>query len=1173
MACLNWQGVIEGEGLDSMPFSVFKRSRILAAVIAVATLSGTALSANIAFADSDSQPVFPHVEQSASVLPNPESGNSIVNASLTSTGSNAVQTSIRSSDGWSINPDHGPATGNTKVTLTRLPQGPTFSQVAFGEDFILLLASDGNLYGAGTNDTFILSPDSNLIQSDTPVLIKKPEGAPQDFTWKQICAGSRFAVALGSDNQLYSWGYNALGYLGIGSTTGPLVNWSYGTPQKVHLPQGVSDDFSWKQVIMRGDFTMAFGSDGNLYAWGGSYFGQLGNGTSQMEGNFTLVTSPIRVLNPSDAPTDFKWKQISVGKYSVMGLGSNNKLYAWGSYATGGGVPVTGGDTDDHPSKPTQVVNPDGESGDLMWKQFSAGQENMAAIDSNGRLFVWGMNYGQIPSAEKSQYVTKPTLVAPPADAPQGFTWTKVITADGAILAFGSNGVLYSWGCDNNGVLGRGVVGTMFIPIGAVSNPAGVSADFTYKDLACSTGTSCIAIGSDGLAYTWGLNLDGSLGRGPDSEPPYDVPGKVVAPKATTYVTSVTFDKTPSVTEPQKQDDRTWTVTAPPHAAGLVDVTIIWNVNNETVQTSHLAYRYDAPAPQTHHVRFDADNGSPVSSVQVVDGDRVAFPAVPSRDGFVFDGWFLGDVAYDFSRPVTADMDLKAHWSPKSGWIISPRRGPDTGGDEVTLTPPALRGIRFSRISTGNSHTLAMGSDGNTYAWGMNTYGQMGNGIQVKKSVERPVLVNKPDGVPAGFRYTLLASGASYSLAMGSDDKLYGWGKDVEGVLGDGKHTEEYSVLRPTEIPMPAGAPSGLTYTQLSAADSFVLALGSDGNIYGWGMNTFGALGIGVSGGLDDCRTPVKALKPDGAPEGFTWKAVSAGGNAGLALGSDGKLYEWGKDTAKSRPTLVDDSAGAPAYTQISRGTSHFMALGTDGKVYTWGNNNKGQLGDGTSSNRDKPAKVDMPPDAPAKFTQVSAGGDFSTALAADGTAYAWGMNDYGTLGDGSLNTKLTPTKVSGGLTYDSLSATNERTQAIGTDGNTYGWGNNQGSEFGSGTEEPKQVLKPLRTAFPGRGEPTKVLFDQNQGTSLNKKADGTWMVTTPAHTAGTVTTTIQWTLNGAQQPDDTTNTYEYTTHLPLTGGSGILLILLIGLATMAGALVVKHDRQAGTPETVAASE
>src|SRR5207244_4702825 len=99
------------------------------------------------------------------------------------------------------------------------------------------------------------------------------------------------------------------------------------------------------------------------------------------------------------------------------------------------------------------------------------------------------------------------------------------------------------------------------------------------------------------------------------------------------------------------------------------------------------------------------------------------------------------------------------------------------------------------------------------------------------------------------------------------------------------------------------------------------------------------------------------------------------------------------------------------SFSQVSAGYAFTLALATDGSVWAWGNNAKGQLGDGTTRNRTSPVKVLAPQGV--TFTAVSAGGRHSLALASDGSAWAWGWNSYGQLGNGSsMSSSFVPTPV-----------------------------------------------------------------------------------------------------------------------------------------------------------------
>ncbi|WP_422614034.1 hypothetical protein [Bifidobacterium indicum] len=228
-------------------------------------------------------------------------------------------------------------------------------------------------------------------------------------------------------------------------------------------------------------------------------------------------------------------------------------------------------------------------------------------------------------------------------------------------------------------------------------------------------------------------------------------------------------------------------------------------------------------------------------------------------------------------------------------------------------------------------------------------------------------------------------------------------------------------------------------------------------------------------------------------------------------------------------PGMVAKPAGAPAgftWTQAIAGYIHSMAIGSDGNLYTWGNNRYGQLGrdtnSGTTNPNPTPGLPDKPAGAPTGFTwtQATAGWGHSLAVGSDGNLYTWGYNQYGQLGRTTTNTTNNPT--------------------------------------------------PGPVAFPGPAIPTGVRFGTTPGTAPAANTDGTWRTTTPAHTPGTVTVTIDWTRDGAVQTPDTGNRYEFRTLavLPLAGGEGILPLLLMGLLAMAATLAGRRHRQDTATQT-----
>jgi alpha-tubulin suppressor-like RCC1 family protein len=321
-------------------------------------------------------------------------------------------------------------------------------------------------------------------------------------------------------------------------------------------------------------------------------------------------------------------------------------------------------------------------------------------------------------------------------------------------------------------------------------------------------------------------------------------------------------------------------------------------------------------------------------------------------------------------------------------------------------------GVTFSAVSAGGYHSIAIGSNGKLYSWGDNTDGQLGDGTRTHRA--KPVAVS-PGAVRSGVTFSAVSAGTYHSIALGSDGKVYSWGGNAAGELGNGTTTN-------SSVPVAVAAgvvPSGVTFSAVSAGSNYSMALGSGGKAYSWGSNGSGQLG---DGGVGDSSVPVAVDMTGfrtGLPSGVTFRAVAAGGRHSIALGSDGKVYSWGYnyhgqlgtgDTHGGRYQPVAVVAGAVpsgvTFSAVSAGSDHSIALGSDGKVYSWGNNDTGQLGDGSANDSSVPvAVVAGAVPSGVTFSAVSAGNSsYSIALGSDGKLYSWGYNYYGQLGDGGVN-------------------------------------------------------------------------------------------------------------------------------------------------------------------------
>ncbi len=362
-------------------------------------------------------------------------------------------------------------------------------------------------------------------------------------------------------------------------------------------------------------------------------------------------------------------------------------------------------------------------------------------------------------------------------------------------------------------------------------------------------------------------------------------------------------------------------------------------------------------------------------------------------------------------------------------------------GDGTTTdrkTPVDVTGLTsgVAAVSAGGLHTCALTTAGGIKCWGANYFGELGDGTTTNRTT--PVDVSGLTGgvaaVSAGYQHTC-------ALTEGGGAKC--WGSNSGGQLGDG--TTPWSST-PVDV-------SGLTggVVAVSAGGDLTCSLTAAGGIKCWGANYSGELGDGTT---TNRTTPVDV---SGLTGGVA--AVSAGDNHTCALTTGGGIKCWGENdygqlgdgTTTSRTIPVDVSGLTSGVAAVSAGGSHTCALTTGGGVKCWGDNYRGQLGDGTTTDRLTPVDVSG---LTSGVAAVSAGDDYHTcALTTEGGVKCWGSNFGGQLGDGTTTNRITPVDVTG-LTsgVSAVSAGGYHTCALTTGGGVKCWGSNGVGELGDGT-------------------------------------------------------------------------------------------------------------------------
>ena len=289
-----------------------------------------------------------------------------------------------------------------------------------------------------------------------------------------------------------------------------------------------------------------------------------------------------------------------------------------------------------------------------------------------------------------------------------------------------------------------------------------------------------------------------------------------------------------------------------------------------------------------------------------------------------------------------------------------------------------------------------------------------------------------------------VAQGENFSVALKEDGTLWVWGRNLYGLLGDGTFTA-------TEIKHPTQIGTDANWTDVSTGRYFALGKKANGDLYGWGANDYGQLGLGHN---------TNVSSPTLIQQNVV--AFSAGYFQTQVVKTDGTLWGTGYNdwsglgvgtSVLSYNTFQQESSKATNWALVCGTYANSFAIKTDGTLWSAGTNIEGQTGLGT------PASLGS--NETAVFTQVGtdtnwkavAGGPYHTlGLKTNGELWVWGGNGNGRLGLGTSGGYLyTPQQVTGN-DWSSIGATNEASSALKADGSLWTWGYNANGKLGIGT-------------------------------------------------------------------------------------------------------------------------
>jgi len=371
-----------------------------------------------------------------------------------------------------------------------------------------------------------------------------------------------------------------------------------------------------------------------------------------------------------------------------------------------------------------------------------------------------------------------------------------------------------------------------------------------------------------------------------------------------------------------------------------------------------------------------------------------------------------------------------------------------SNGTMISSTPVVVStGAALTAVSAGAFHACGLDGSHKVYCWGLNASGQLGNGTTTgpQQCLGGQAPCNTTPAAITGVgidTFTMVSAGMLSSCAVNFARTAFCWGDNQLGELGNGSTTNS-----PT--PTAVVSPQGVSFVSVSVAHTMAFdstwhtcALASDGAAYCWGDDAFGELGSGTSqnqtcinfGVVGPCSTV-----PVAVAGGISFRAISSGGDFTCGVDGLGIVYCWGANgvgqlgngTTAGPQQCVGNRASGPAacsptptpvsipavdtVVAVTAGGAHACALTTMGLVFCWGENFAGQLGNGTTTSTATPALVSVP--AGTSFALVSAGGYHTCGIANTttplNTAYCWGANGSGQLGNGTTVDQLTPVAVS----------------------------------------------------------------------------------------------------------------------------------------------------------------
>ncbi len=799
-----------------------------------------------------------------------------------------------------------------------------------------------------------------------------------------------------------------------------------------------------------------------------------GNDTDSLDSGNDADIEEIEIRNKT-------WSKISAGSNYACAIDSEGSIYCWGGNYDSF-VPVS--------------IDKRGILKDKEIISVSSGNTAACVLDTEGAVYCWGRN----GSGELGDGKISDSSVPVEVDRSGVLKNKKIvfISAGGGYFdadsgeishtcAIDIEGTAYCWGGNGIGQLGNDTQSDSSVPVKV--DKTGVLSGRKLNSISAGAFHTC-AIDTEGKAYCWGWNGYGQLGVETETETDFSsVPVSVdtagiMNGRKLVFISAGTFHTC---------------------AIDIEGVVYCWgyyiylgngDLTPADIDDVLLPVKVDISGvlKDKKLVAVDTDD----SHTCAIDNEGKAYCWGDGRSGQLGDGTEWTVISEDRFLPVEVNVDgvLKGKKlvsiavgdefscsldSDGSAYCWGDGENGQFGnGVERYSSVPVmvekngvLKGKKLISIATGDSHTCTVDSEGKAYCWGYNAGGQLGYGFGwdssfLPLSVDDSALKNK--------EFLEIDAGIVHTCALDSENKVYCWGYNYYGQLGNGSAAIEdesydlpedaYISFSPSEVDA-SGKLNGKKIVSINTGDYHTCVIDSDGAAYCWGCNEYGQLG---NGGSADHYTLPESVVTTGAINGRELVSISAGVNHTCAVDKEGSVYCWGENSngqlgdgtrSESRiPVKVDESGvmNGRELISVSAGGFHSCAVDEEGSVYCWGNNNYGQLGDGTAEDSDVPVHVDTKGVLKnKKIIAVSAGYYSTCAVDSEGKAYCWGYENHGQIEEtaepdfSNIPTSVDTTGVMSGKKIVSIAAGCEHSCAVDSEGSAYCWGVREDGRLGDG--------------------------------------------------------------------------------------------------------------------------